>query len=322
MKQQQTRYRFSLGKMTMRCPACGQKTFKPYVDNADGSIVDASVGRCNREVKCAYHLAPREYFAMHPRVRPTALTPSATAVRPSVVRPDYIPPEVVEGSLKKIESDVLFGYLAGLFGHDIALKVCRAYNVGSRGGAEGSTLFWLTDRRGRFRSGKSMRYGSDGHRLKIKGAACVSWAHSLLGLKDFVYASCLFGEHLAAANPDARLYIFESEKTALMFTAYMVYSNKGQHVFHEQVALATGGSGALKTSSWEMDCGHYKLNILRGREVVLVPDADAVDKWSRYSVDLKPYVRDIRVVDLRRMPVGLSGSEDYADYVEREMRKA
>lgn len=322
MKQQQTRYRFSLGKMTTRCPACGRKTFKPYIDNADGSIVDESVGRCNREINCAYHLAPREYFATHSAARPTMPAPPPTPVRPPEVRPDYIPPQVVEGSLKKIEGDVLFGYLSGIFGHDIALKVCRAYNVGSRGGAEGSTLFWLTDRCGRFRSGKAMRYGPDGHRLKIDGAPCVSWAHSLLGLKDFVYASCLFGEHLAAANPEATLYIFESEKTALMFTAYMVYCNKGQHVFHEQVALATGGSGALKMSPWEMGRRHYKLNILSGRRVVLVPDADAVEKWKGYSVDLNPYVHDIRVIDLRRMPTALSGSEDYADYVEREMRKA
>ena len=217
---------------------------------------------------------------------------------------------------------MFFGYLKRLFGHYIAMKVCRAYNVGSQGGAEGSTLFWLTDRCGRFRSGKAMRYGEDGHRLKINGAACVSWAHSLLGRKDFVYASCLFGEHLAAANPQATLYLFESEKTALMFTAYMVYCNKGQHVFYHQVALATGGSGALKASPWEMDRERYKLNILRDREVVLVPDADAVDKWRGYGVDLKPYVRNIRLVDLRYMPVGLSGSQDYADYVERTMNNA
>ena len=89
--------------MTMRCPACGRKTFKPYIDNADGSIVDESVGRCNREINCAYHLPPREYFAQHPAGSPTTLAPpAATPVREPDVRPDYIPPQVGEGSMKKI----------------------------------------------------------------------------------------------------------------------------------------------------------------------------------------------------------------------------
>lgn len=57
-------YRFSLGKILDRCPQCGRRTFKPYMDNATGLPLDAAAcGRCNREVKCRYHMTPAQWFA-------------------------------------------------------------------------------------------------------------------------------------------------------------------------------------------------------------------------------------------------------------------
>ena len=44
-------YPFRLGRMAIRCPRCGHREFKPFVDAA-GRILDPTCGRCNRELKC------------------------------------------------------------------------------------------------------------------------------------------------------------------------------------------------------------------------------------------------------------------------------
>ncbi|MEZ3525149.1 MAG: hypothetical protein K1V77_06275 [Muribaculaceae bacterium] len=50
-------YPFRLGRMAIRCPRCGHREFKPFVDAA-GRILDPTCGRCNRELKCGYFLPP------------------------------------------------------------------------------------------------------------------------------------------------------------------------------------------------------------------------------------------------------------------------
>ncbi len=58
-----TNFRFSLGRRVGICPQCGHRTLKLYEDRATGWALDAAVGRCNREVKCKYHVTPAQYFA-------------------------------------------------------------------------------------------------------------------------------------------------------------------------------------------------------------------------------------------------------------------
>lgn len=48
------------------CPACGKRnTFSLYIDTENGEHVHTSVGRCNREDHCGYHLNPKQYFEMN-----------------------------------------------------------------------------------------------------------------------------------------------------------------------------------------------------------------------------------------------------------------
>lgn len=61
-------YTHTLDKTSKKhiCPKCGEKRFVLYVSTIDHSILDSSVGRCDREGKCKHHFPPREYFALNP----------------------------------------------------------------------------------------------------------------------------------------------------------------------------------------------------------------------------------------------------------------
>ena len=76
-------YRYALDRSPRKwiCPRCGQKTFVRYVDTFSGEYVkDARSGRCDRQIKCRYHLPPRE----------ADLSGQGTCIKPVTVRPRRI----------------------------------------------------------------------------------------------------------------------------------------------------------------------------------------------------------------------------------------
>ena len=52
------KYHLRGGSAKEVCPNCGQRTFVPYVDDAE-QIVGELYGRCDRENKCGYYRYPR-----------------------------------------------------------------------------------------------------------------------------------------------------------------------------------------------------------------------------------------------------------------------
>ena len=297
-------HRFSLGKITAQCPQCGRRTFKPYVDNATGLPLDADAcGRCNREVNCRYHLTPAAWFAAggHAAAVPPGWKP------PPPPPPDYIsapPAQAVE----HLRRDTLYRYLCGLFGEERVLEVFNRYHVAHSYWNGGATAFFLTDAGGRCRSAKLMRYGEDGHRLKgANPAANVTYLHTLLGLKPFSFRACFFGEHLAAAEPQKTLVVVESEKSALVMACD---DSRGKHVY-----LACGGASAIvpRPEVLADPCG--RLAPLRGRDVILYPDADMMPRWDDAANALRTWCRTVYVVDVAAPPYALTGSQDIADHI-------
>ena len=81
----------------------------------------------------------------------------------------------------------------------------------------------------------------------------------------------------------------------------------------------------------EERCDPYsRHNILRNREVLLIPDAGRVDKWvdkwggrvdkwvDKWMADasaLAVISRSVQVVDVRLPPFGLTGSDDIGDFL-------
>jgi hypothetical protein len=133
-------------------------------------------------------------------------------------------------------------------------------------------IFWQIDIQGRVRSGKIMKYGPDGHRVKDEGG--VNWVHSRMmkqGLlpQDWELTQCLFGEHLLnwPEHRDKVVALVESEKSALI----------GAACFPNYVWLATGGKSQFSPE---------KMKVLKGRTVILFPDVDGYQEWKERSKTL------------------------------------
>ena len=174
------------------------------------------------------------------------------------------------------------------------------YDVGH--GKHGHTIFWQIDEQGRLRTGKMMKYRTDGHRDKQ-----ASWNF------DFIHATLrrhrdpVTGEstdeppypfpHLF--NPDKQeaqvtffgyhllnhwkrkdiaqtVCIVESEKTALLMA--IAYGNHAK-----QVWIACGGLEMLTRE-------RLKPIIDQGRRIILYPDRDGIEKW-RVKMEQLPYAR-------------------------------
>ncbi|MEJ1730382.1 DUF6371 domain-containing protein, partial [Escherichia coli] len=82
----------------------------------------------------------------------------------------------------------------------------------------------------------------------------------LLRLPDgWELTQCLFGEHLLRQHPTRPVALVESEKTAVICSAF----------WPQYIWLATGGKSQLND----------RLQVLMGRKVVAFPDVDGYLEW-------------------------------------------
>lgn len=260
-------YRYQLDesrpRVKLSCPQCGRaKKLVRYIDTWNVMTFPSYVGRCDRQFKCGYHYTPRDYFHDNPLLRETnnQAEPSVKP-KPVIRQPSFIDSSLMEESMTGFEQTPLFSFLSQWFGEAETVRLFRLYNVGVSRLLGVSTIFWQVDINGSVRTGKIMRYSSDGHRVKKDGTANFQWMHRLIAQSDFNLVQCFFGEHLLKVMPNAKVMIVESEKSAII----------ASHFYPHYVWLASGGSsGCLNTVASQ---------VLRGREVWLVPDLDAEEYW-------------------------------------------
>ncbi len=261
---QQHQYQLAKGSRKWICPECGRKTFVCYVD-ANGQVLNVSVGKCDRADKCAYHYPPRQYFEdnklMGVRVPQRRL--SRPMFRPQP-RPTYIDNEKIfkpSVTVTMSRNNNLVDYLKTVFDADTVNQMVRDYYIGTSkhfGGA--ATVFYQVDQYGKIHRGKVMQYNpNNGKRVK-EPFAMFTTVHKLMNLGDNLPPQCLFGEHLLPDHPDMTVAIVESEKTAIIASG----------VFGDCITLACGGCANLTATMCEP---------LRGRDVVLFPDNGKFDEW-------------------------------------------
>ena len=300
-------YRFTLEKYhgpasRYTCPSCGQRRrFTRYIDTQTGTHLAERVGRCDRLDHCGYHYTPRQYFddnkllaapevdrrVRQPRTenmlicdtnqgqhQPPHSAPSSLDPRP----PSLLPQQAVIDSMDDLRHNHLLTYLRGRFTEAQVDRLVVDYCIGTSTHWPGATVFWQIDAQHRIRTGKVMLYHPDTGRRVKEPAARISWAHSLMGIRDYRLEQCLYGEHLLTIRPERFVAIVESEKTALLASVLMP----------RYLWLATGGKEGLSAQ---------RLEPLRGRRLMLYPDAGAYDLWSRRARELA-FTPRIEVSDL------------------------
>lgn len=261
------------------CPKCGHKTFVCYVD-ANGNVLDESVGKCDRADNCNWHYRPRQYFADNKLIGEGVpqRRPSRPMFRPQP-RPTFIDPDMFKQSVTATIShrNNLVDYLKSVFGVELVNYMVREYYIGTSkhfGGA--ATVFYQVDRYGKIHRGKIMQYNAtDGKRVK-EPFPMFTTVHKLMKLGDNLPPMCLFGEHLLPDYPDMTVAIVESEKTAMIASG----------VFSDCITLACGGCGNLTAAMCEP---------LRGRDVVLLPDNGKFDEWSEKGKQMRHLFGRLRI---------------------------
>jgi hypothetical protein len=207
--------------------------------------------------------------------------------------PSYIAPEVFKKSLSAYDQNAFAQFLFERFG-DIANKVIGRYFIGST--RTGGTVFWQIDTKGKIRSGKIIHYNIETGKRKqdIKP----TWAHAAMKLPDFNLKQCLFGEHLIKNSKPCA--IVESEKTACIASIY----------FPEMNWLACGGKDGLTAG---------KLQVLKNRQVILFPDLDGFELWTKKAEELKPMLQITvsPLLESKATPEERKNKLDIADYLLR-----
>ncbi len=284
------------------CPKCqSHNVFVRYISPYLGGYIADHVGRCNREINCGYHYTPKQYYKDNPdsrqkiRYQEQQPKPHMPAGPHSTI--DF---SVFKGSLNGYNSNRLTIYLNSLFGPKITSQLIERYFIGTSKLWSGATVFWQIDNIGRLRTGKIILYNPfNGKRCKDESKHPM-WVHKMLKLPGFNLKQCFFGEHLLQKESSKPIGIVESEKTAIIASVYLP----------QFTWLATGGKGGLNAE---------KCLALYGRKVVLFPDLNAFDSWSKKAVELKG-IADFKVSELlERKATKVERSEglDLADYLIR-----
>lgn len=302
-------------KTRFNCPSCnGKRKFTRYKDD-EGNYLDDNVGKCDRLSKCGYHYTPKQFYADNPDLRQKAknnflakgkkpVTPARIVAQP---KPDFIDSDILTSTLTDYEDNAFVKFLSDLFPDDnsLVLDAVRRYLIGSW--RKNKTVFWQIDKNQKIRTGKLISYNAaTGKRIKSTNPSYIHAELKWLGkLSDnFNLEQCLFGEHLLKNDRNKIVAIVEAEKTAVIASI----------LFPDMIWLAAGAKSYLKVE---------KLEKVGNRNIILYPDGDAFEDWSKIAEKANLQGLNVKVSTL----IETNGSEtekkdgdDLADYLVRQQR--
>jgi len=184
----------------------------------------------------------------------------------------FISPETVIASMQRYDENNFVTFLNSIFGQKKTSELVNNYSIGTSRKWPGATVFWQKDINERARTGKIMLYDSStGKRVK-KPRNYFTWVHSALNLENFNQKQCLFGEHLLKTHKNKPVALVESEKTAIIASAYLP----------KFTWLATGG---MQNYSAE------RCKVLEGKTIVLYPDLNAVEDWTNRALEIEKTIK-------------------------------
>ena len=263
------------GGNTYRCFACDAKgdAVKFLMDHERMTFVDA-IRWLGKKYNIEVDDVPIDWTPPPPRPTPPPL--------PTL----YIPMSVVKARTS-LENNTLAEWIRTGINWDYVQRkrvdeVLTAYMVGSS--VYGHTIFWQIDQEGKVRTGKMMKYRTDGHRDKtapwnfdyIHAALFRDQRHPEYDDTKMEVRQCLFGLHLLNRykykDVEQTVCIVESEKTALLMA--IAYGNNAK-----QVWMACGGLGNLNIA-------RLAPLIADHRNIILYPDRDGIEAWRQKAEQL------------------------------------
>lgn len=286
----------------------GQNRCYCFACNNGGSVIDYVMQAGSMSFKDACQWLSSEFgIAMDDKpgkVRYRPMPVRNVKPAPEPVNYNYIPREYMERTVSA-QSSFCQG-LMKIFDPELVRTMAEEYCLGmlEDENVSGDVIFWHIDAEGRVCNGKVQRYCADvaSPRFLHCERNVVYWLGKRLHSEGVVQgdpvfnSKCLFGEHLLPKYPSAMVVLVESAKNAVVGAC--------QHP--ELVWVATGSSGALKRES---------LMALKGRNVVVYPDRDAIGAW-KAEIDRNADIANFKVSDLceRIAPEG-EAKYDVADYI-------
>lgn len=268
------------------CPQCGRKAcFTRYVDVSGDYVFPEHVGRCDHEHSCGYHFTPSDYFRENLGEsiylsREYMITTNHPSVPIKEQPPSLIDRSIMEQTLSHYAINPLYTFLARCMGKEEADRLCSLYRIGTSRKWGGAAVFWQVDCSNRVRTGKIMLYdATTGKRVKHPQPH-VCWVHTEMRLKDYHLRQCFFGEHLLPLYPDRKVFVVESEKTAVI----------ASHFMPDVLWIATGGKNGC--------FNERAVTALAGRDVVLMPDLGATQEWQTRIPMLDKVCRSVSVNDI------------------------
>lgn len=285
------RYRGTSSKH--KCPHCGQKTFKFYVDedgipfwedfkdsDPDVRVLAEKVGRCDNERKCGWNYTPKQFFEEtksgvprhHEGYKPPPPPPTAKPLKFEVVQKSFQP---YRATFVQFLRDVV------KLPKDRLDQTLKDYWVGAS--KSGRIAYWMIDSQGNCKDGKFMAYKPDGHRDHDQHPY---WARKRLiqdyckygrisyqrrdELLDMEVIRPYFGEHLLADQryKQKPVALVEGEKTCLICAV----------MYPRFLWMATGNNS--------FNQARLATVIFQRRKIYIFPDVDQVERWKRLAEEL------------------------------------
>ena len=219
----------------------------------------------------------------------------------------YIPMELVDG-LVSAESS-LCQCLMRMFQPEAVEWLVEEYRLGcySLYGHDDYTIFPNIDAQGRVCNLKVQHYDTDptsdrfAHSDQKTYWLGKIWANEGRLPKDAQFKSrCLFGEHLLSRYPQCTVALVESPKNALY----------GALAYPTMLWVATGNKTAI---------GPEELKPLQGRDVIVIPDRDAISLWNT-KVNGMAWLANFTVSDFcERAAHEDQPKFDIADYLQQKL---
>lgn len=305
-----------------KCPNCGEKTFKPYVDedgtpfsadfenaSAEVRMLADKVGRCDNERKCGWNYTPKQFFEETRTGVPKHKEGYKPPPPPTPAKPLSF--ELVKRSFQPYRATFV------QFLRDVVKlpkgrldQTLQDYWVGASN--SGRIAYWMIDALGNCKDGKFMAYKPDGHRDHDQ--------HPYWARKKLIQEYCKYGK----ISCQKRDELLDQEVIRPYFGEHLLNEERYKH---RPVALVEGEKTCLicavmyprflwmATGTNTFNQARLQTAIFQNRKIYIFPDLDQIEKWKKLAEDL--HYGKVKVMDGFVQTWAESDKDDMGDIAMR-----